>query len=67
MDIRECSAAVQKVKLGMVLNNYYWAVWAIMMLEEAEETDAEAYQWDFLVGRCQLHQRVVADFGVGQL
>lgn len=65
MEIRECRQAVYQTKLGMVLNNFYWAVWAIMMLKEEEETDPEVYQWDFLIGRCQMHNRIVSDFGVG--
>ena len=51
----------------MILNNFYWAVWAIMMLDEADYTNPEAYTWTFLEGRCDLHERCVAEFGFGQI
>ena len=52
LDNPDCSGAVKQVKQCMVLNNFYWAVWAIMMLNDSEETDAKAFNWEFLVGRC---------------
>jgi len=51
----------------MVLNNFYWAVWAIMMLTEQDETNTEAFNWDFADGRCDLHELCVRDFGFGQI
>ena len=51
----------------MVLNNFYWCVWAIMMLSEDDETDVKAFNWDFIVGRCGLHERSIALFGIGQV
>lgn len=46
----------------MILNSYYWAVWAIMMMSQSEETDPEAYYWDFLLGRCEMQHRYVEQF-----
>lgn len=51
----------------MILNSYYWAVWAIMMLSEHDETDSEAYFWDFLDGRCEMHRKFVEQFGFGKV
>ena len=36
----ECQQAVLDTKKCMILNNYYWGVWSIMMLTEADETDS---------------------------
>ena len=30
----ECANALEQTKKGMILNNFYWGVWAIMMLQE---------------------------------
>ena len=43
----------------MILNSYYWATWAIMMLTDDDETDPEAYFWEFLNGRCDMHDRYI--------
>ena len=53
----ECVNAVRYTKQGMILNNYFWAVWAIMMLTESDETDPEAYFWEFIDERCEMHRR----------
>ena len=63
----ECFTAVHRTKQAMILNNYYWAVWAVMMMTEAEETDPEAYQWEFLEGRCEMHRRLMDQFGFASL
>lgn len=63
----ECSSAVQQVKALMVLNNYYWAVWAVMMLSEADETDPKVFNWAFFLGRCDLHLVCVQQFGIGAI
>lgn len=63
----ECHAAVEQCKALMVLNNYYWAVWAVMMLSEADETDPKAFNWAFFLGRCDLHLVCVQQFGIGAL
>ena len=55
----ECQAALQQTKQCCILDNYLWAVWAIMMLSEADETDPTAFNWDFLIGRCDLHLKCV--------
>jgi len=40
MEDAECRDAVLDTKKCMILNNYYWGVWSIMMLTEADETDS---------------------------
>ena len=61
----ECRQKVLEVKQCMVLNNYYWGVWAIMMLSDADETDNNVFNWDFAFGRCESHEMCVRDFGIG--
>ena len=63
----ECQQAVLDTKKCMILNNYYWAVWSIMMLTEADETDPQTYHWEIGMGRCNLHLRCVEQFGIGQI
>ena len=29
------------------MNNFYWGVWAIMMLKEEEETEWDVFNWEF--------------------
>lgn len=65
MDTTECADAVLSVKKCMVLNNFYWAVWCIMMLSEADETNSKCYQWDFFKGRVEMHKLCVEKFGIG--
>ena len=67
MDNEECRSAVKQVKQCMILNNYYWGVWAVMMLSEADETDPNVFNWDFLEGRCDLHLKCVEQFQMGQI
>ncbi len=64
---QECAQAVDSVKRCMILNNFYWAVWAIVMLSEADETNPKAFQWDFFEGRCQMQQLCIEKFGMGQI
>ena len=35
------------VERCLMLNNFYWCVWAIMMAKEEEECDATIYNWEF--------------------
>lgn len=58
---------MRETKNCMVLNNFYWGVWAIMMLAEKEETDVNAFNWEFARGRVLLHKQCVQDFGIGQI
>ena len=58
---------VREVHQCMVLNNFYWAVWAVMMLQEADEVNPNAFNWDFLAGRCEMHETCVAKYGVGHI
>ena len=51
----ECQKAVQEVKQCMVLNNFWCALWAIMVLSDAEETDPTIFHWEFFHGRCLAH------------
>lgn len=57
---KDCAEALEQTKASMILNNFYWAVWVILMLGEADETDPNAYHWSFLQGRIQMHHRCVA-------
>jgi len=61
----QCVSAVRQTKQNMILNSYYWAVWAIMMLTEKDESDSEAFFWDFLDGRSEMHMRYIKQFGFG--
>lgn len=62
-----CQAAILSVKKAMILNNYYWSVWAIMMLNEDDEVDAAAFNWDFFRGRCTMHRKQVEEFKIGAI
>ena len=42
-------------------------MWSIMMITEAEETDHQAYYWGYLIERCEMHEKYIQDFGLGQL
>ena len=57
LDNAECHEAFQQTKALMVLNNYYWAVWAVMMLSEEDETNSGAFNWAFFLGRCEMHNK----------
>ena len=59
LDNAECRKAVEQTKACMILNNYYWAVWAVMMLNEEEETNPDGFHWFFLTGRCEMHLKCV--------
>ena len=48
MEDYECVQAVMDTKKNMILNSFYWVLWAIMMLTEEEETDPEVYYWEFI-------------------
>ena len=54
-----CRTALTMTKQCMILNNYKWAVWAIMKLNEADELNPDYYTWEYLLGRCEMHQRQV--------
>ena len=62
MQDSKCSSAVEQTKQCMVLNNYYWAVWAIMMLTESDETDRKAFNWEFARGRTVMHKKCCEDW-----
>ena len=51
----------------MILNNYYWGVWAVMMLSEDDEKDVQVFNWAFAEGRCDLHLKCVEQFNMGQI
>ena len=67
MDNQECREAVLDTKKCMILNNFYWGVWAIMMLADQDESDPQAFNWELCTGRCNLHLRCVEQFGIGQI
>ena len=50
----------------MVLNNFFTAVWAIMMMTEQDETDSEAYYWEFIDDRCEMGRKFFDEFGLGK-
>lgn len=64
---KECSKALTQTKSSMILNNFYWAVWAIMMLPEEDETDPDGYTWEFISGRAKMHHMCVEQFGFGAI
>ena len=51
----------------MILNNYYWAAWSIMMLSTADESDPNAFHWDLIEGTCEMNRKCVEEFGFGQI
>lgn len=55
------------VKKCMVLNNYFWAAWSIMMLSTADESDPNAFHWDLIEGKCEMNRKCVEEFGFGQI
>ena len=67
MQDSQCNQAVQQTKQCMVLNNYYCALWAIMMLSESDETDPSAFNWEFALGRTLMHKKCVLDWQIGQI
>lgn len=36
------------------MNNFYWGVWAIMMLKDSEETEIDVFNWEFARMRVDL-------------
>ena len=56
---------VLSIKQCMVLSNFYATTWALMVLSESDETNPNAFQWDYLQGRCDLLQLCQEKFGVG--
>ena len=67
METANCRDAVLNTKKCMILNNFYWAVWSIMMLSESDETVPDTFHWEILTGRCNMHLRCVQQFGIGQI
>ena len=63
----ECQEAVLMTKKCMLLNNFYWITWALMVMRKEEEADPEAYYWDFLSGKCKLHLRTIKQFNLGTI
>ena len=61
----QCRQALEQTKQCMVLNNYYWAVWAIMMLSEQDESDPSVFNWEFARGRALVHKNSVQDWQIG--
>ena len=67
MESAECREAVLNTKKCMILNNFYWTVWGIMMLSDSEETNSKVFNWELCDGRCNLHLHCVKQFGIGQI
>ena len=63
MDNAECADAVLAVKKLMVLENYYWTIWCIMGLREADETNPNAFHWIVAKGRTGMNQLHIQKFG----
>lgn len=51
----------------MVLNNFYWAVWAIMMLNDSDETNPNAFNWEFARGRTDMHKKSESLWQIGSI
>ena len=45
---------MENLKKSIILNNFYWGVWAIMMLKEEEETEWDVFNWEFTRMRIDL-------------
>ena len=67
VDDPEFFQKVKEVKQCMLLSNFYWGVWAIMLLLEADETNPNAFNWEFARGRTDLYKLCVRDFGFGNI
>lgn len=64
---QDCKDAVLETKRCMVLNNYYWGVWAVMMLADEDLLNVNAFNWEFFKGRCEMHKYSVEKFGFGKI
>ena len=46
-------------KKNLLLNNYYWGIWSLMMINEKEELDLSIFNWAFLKGRLELIEKQI--------
>ena len=62
-----CQQAVQQVKQCMVLNCFSSAMWAVMMVSEADETNPNAFNWEFASGKVEMYKKSAQALGIDQI
>lgn len=54
---------MREVECCLILNSFYWCVWAIMMAKEEEECDHTIFNWEFCRMRCILFAKQLQWYG----
>lgn len=54
----------KEVHKCMILNNFYWAVWAYMILKDKEICKEETFNYFFSAHRAQLQKHCKKEFGL---
>lgn len=58
---------MKEIEQCLMLNNFYWCVWGIMMLKEEEEIDHTLFNWELCRMRSVLFTKQREWFGFGSL
>jgi|688.fasta_scaffold1538428_1 thiamine kinase-like enzyme len=66
---QECSGSVpedfvDQIKRCMLLNNFYWAVWAFMMLKPENYLNDKTFNYCYAAIRAQMYKHACKQFGM---
>ena len=62
----DLASRVHEVHQCMVLYNFFFAMWTVLVLSEADERDRTAWHWDYILGRCKVHQLCLEKYDLGR-
>jgi len=55
---------LRDVEKCCLLNNFFWAVWAFMMLQDKDVCDDTAFNYEFALGRANLIKQQRKEFNL---
>ena len=55
---------IADVNKCLLLNNFVWAVWAMMIMSDKQVYDDDTWHWKFLPGRIEGYRMQKAEFGL---
>jgi len=58
---------MKEIEQCLIVNNFYWTMWSIMMLKEEDELDHTIFNWELIRMKVELFSKQREWFGLGSL
>ena len=58
---------MKEIEQCLIVNNFYWTMWSIVMLKEEDELDHTLFNWELIRMKVELFSKQREWFGLGSL